>query len=86
MTENGDFAALFTPFALAGKTLRNRIAHASMSTLSTPLGRVTEREINYHASRAEGGAALSVTEPLGMMRHQAGLPRLRHRAATTPTG
>ena len=77
MTENGDFAALFTPFALAGKTLRNRIAHASMSTLSTPLGRVTEREINYHASRAEGGAALSVTEPLGMMRHQAGLPRLQ---------
>ena len=74
---NDDFAALFTPFTLAGKTLRNRIAHASMTTLSTPQGKVTEREINYHASRAKGGAALSVTEPLGMMRHQANLPRLQ---------
>lgn len=80
MTEgpgNDDFAALFTPFTLAGKTLRNRIAHASMTTLSTPEGKVTEREINYHASRARGGTALSVTEPLGMMRHQAKLPRLQ---------
>ena len=31
----------------------------------------------YHANRAAGGAALSVTEPLGMMRHQAGLPRVQ---------
>ena len=29
---------LFTPFTLAGKTLRNRIAHAAMATLSTPRG------------------------------------------------
>lgn len=75
--ETGDFAALFTSFALAGKSLRNRIAHASMSTLSTPEGRVTDRLVNYHASRAAGGAALSVTEPLGIMRHQAGLPRVQ---------
>lgn len=71
------FAALFTPFRLAGKTLRNRITHASITTLSTPAGRVTEREILYHANRAAGGAALSVTEPLGMMRHQARLPRVQ---------
>jgi 2,4-dienoyl-CoA reductase-like NADH-dependent reductase (Old Yellow Enzyme family) len=76
-TGDGDFAALFTPFRLAGKTLRNRITHASMTTLSTPGGRVTERQIQYHANRAAGGAALSVTEPLGMMRHQARLPRVQ---------
>jgi 2,4-dienoyl-CoA reductase-like NADH-dependent reductase (Old Yellow Enzyme family) len=72
-----DYAALFTPFALAGMRLRNRITHASMSLLATPAGRVTERLIQYHANRAAGGAALTVTEPLGMMRHQAGLPRVQ---------
>ena len=77
MTENDDFTALFTPFTLADKTLRNRIAHASMATLSTPQGRVTDRLIQYHANRAAGGAALSVTEPLGMMRHQDRMPRVQ---------
>ena len=78
MHETADFTALFTPFELAGKRLRNRITHASMTTLlATPAGRVTERLIQYHANRAAGGAAMTVTEPLGMMRHQAGLPRVQ---------
>jgi len=78
MHETADFTTLFTPFELAGKRLRNRITHASMTTLfTTPAGRVTERLIQYHANRAAGGAALTVTEPLGMMRHQAGLPRVQ---------
>ena len=77
MRETAEFAALFTPFTLAGKRLRNRIAHASMSLLATPEGRVTERFIQYHANRAAGGAAMTVTEPLAMMRHQAGQPRVQ---------
>jgi dimethylglycine catabolism A len=77
MHDTADFTALFTPFELAGKRLRNRIAHASMSLLATPAGRVTEPLIQYHANRASGGAAMTVTEPLGMMRHQAGLPRVQ---------
>jgi dimethylglycine catabolism A len=77
MREAAEFAALFTPFTLAGKRLRNRITHASMSLLATPAGRVTERLIQYHVNRAAGGAAMTVTEPLGMMRHQAGLPRVQ---------
>jgi dimethylglycine catabolism A len=72
-----DFHALFTPFTLAGMTLRNRIVHASMSLLSTPQGRVTDRMIQYHANRAAGGAAMTITEPLAMMRHQANIPRLQ---------
>ncbi len=72
-----EFAALFTPFTLAGKALRNRIVHASMSLLSTPAGRVSERMLQYHANRAAGGAAMTITEPLGMMRHQANLPRVQ---------
>ena len=77
MRETTDFAALFTPFALAGKRLRNRIVHASMSLLSTPEGRVTDRFIHYHANRAAGGAAMTVTEPLAMMRHQGNIPRIQ---------
>jgi dimethylglycine catabolism A len=77
MPAAAEFAALFTPFQLAGKRLRNRITHASMSILATPAGRVTDRLIQYHANRAAGGAAMTVTEPLGMMRHQAGLPRVQ---------
>ena len=72
-----DFHTLFTPFQLAGKTLRNRVVHASMSLLATPAGRVTDRMIQYHANRAAGGAAMTITEPLAMMRHQAGIPRVQ---------
>ena len=72
-----DFHTLFTPFELAGKTVRNRVVHASMSLLATPAGRVTERLIRYHANRAAGGAAMTITEPLAMMRHQAGIPRVQ---------
>jgi len=84
--DKSDFAALFTPFRLAGKTLRNRITHASITTLSTPEGRVTDREVLYHANRAAGGVALSVTEPLGMMRHQARMPRVQVWRQDDPDG
>jgi hypothetical protein len=77
MQRTADFNTLFSPFTLAGKRLRNRITHASMSLLSTPAGRVTDRFIQYHSNRAAGGAALTVTEPLAMMRHQANLPRIQ---------
>ena len=77
MHQVANFHTLFSPYTLAGKRLRNRITHASMSLLSTPAGRVTERFIQYHANRAAGGAALTVTEPLGMMRHQVNLPRIQ---------
>lgn len=76
-SDSRDFSALFTPFPLAGTRLRNRIVHASMSLLATPQGRVTESMIQYHANRAEGGAAMTITEPLATMRHQAGLPRVQ---------
>ena len=72
-----DFHSLFAPFQLAGKTLRNRVVHASMSLLSTPAGRVTDRMIQYHANRAAGGAAMTITEPMATMRHQAGIPRVQ---------
>src|SRR6185436_7373919 len=64
------YPALFAPYTLGGKTLRNRIVHASMTTRMGEKGRVTERQIHYYANRARGGAAMIVTEPLSMARHQ----------------
>jgi 2,4-dienoyl-CoA reductase-like NADH-dependent reductase (Old Yellow Enzyme family) len=56
------------PFSLAGKRLRNRIVHASISTQLPAAARVTDRLVNYHANRARGGVAMIVAEPLGMWR------------------
>ena len=64
------YPSLFAPFTLAGRRLRNRIVHASMNTHFAENTRVTERLIQYHANRARGGAALIVTEPISMARHQ----------------
>ena len=68
MSEN--YPHIFAPYTLAGKWLKNRIVHASMTTRMGEKGRVTERHLNYYANRAIGGAALIITEPLSMARHQ----------------
>ncbi len=64
------YPSLFTPFSLAGKPLRNRIVHASMNTHMAHDTKVTDQLIQYHANRAQGGAAMIVTEPISMARHQ----------------
>ena len=64
------YPSLLAPLTLAGKRLRNRLLHASMTTLLGEDTRVTDRLIQYHANRARGGAALIVTEPLSMAPHQ----------------
>lgn len=68
--ERSAYATLTSPFSLAGKALRNRLVHASMSTHMAEVAGVTERLVRYYANRAKGGAALIVTEPLSMARHQ----------------
>ena len=77
MNTDSLYPSLLAPFTLAGKRLRNRLMHASMSTLMGENGRVTDRLIQYHANRAKGGAALIVTEPLGMAPHQKVPSRVR---------
>ena len=64
------YPCLMAPFALAGKRLRNRLMHASMSTQMAENAGASDRLIRYYANRARGGAALIVTEPLSMARHQ----------------
>jgi 2,4-dienoyl-CoA reductase-like NADH-dependent reductase (Old Yellow Enzyme family) len=64
------YPSLLAPITLAGRRLKNRLMHASMTTLLGENARVTDRLIQYHANRAKGGAAMIVTEPLSMARHQ----------------
>ena len=70
MNNQSLYPSLLAPLTLAGKRLRNRLVHASMTTLMSENTRVTARLIQYHANRARGGAALIVTEPLSMAPHQ----------------
>src|SRR5579862_5820114 len=70
MDSTTPYPALLAPFALAGKRLKNRVVHASMTTRFGVDRRVTDRLIQYHANRAQGGAAITITEPLSMARHQ----------------
>jgi 2,4-dienoyl-CoA reductase-like NADH-dependent reductase (Old Yellow Enzyme family) len=55
---------LESPFELAGRRLRNRIVHASMTTRRAAKASVTPAQIQYYENRARGGAAMIVTEPL----------------------
>jgi dimethylglycine catabolism A len=70
MTTPTPYPSLFSTFTLGAKTLRNRIVHAAMNTHMAAETRVTTQLIDYHAARARGGAAMIVTEPISMARHQ----------------
>ena len=70
MARESLYPSLLAPYTLAGKRLRNRLVHASMSTMMAENARVTDRLIQYHANRARGGAAMIVTESLSVASHQ----------------
>jgi len=76
---NGDRSDLVSratvPIQLGPVTLRNRVAHTSMTTEMLDNRRVSPTVIQYHVNRALGGVALTVTEPLGMAPHHATLAR-----------
>lgn len=67
---NEPYPHLFASFELAGHRLRNRIVHTSISLHFGAERGAPEGLINYHASRARGGTAMIVTEPLGVAAHQ----------------
>lgn len=66
----GPYPHVFEPIELAGKRLRNRIAHAAILTSTAAQSRVTDRLIRYHENRARGGVAMIVTEPMCEAPHQ----------------
>lgn len=73
--DHSSYPTLLTSLMLGKQTLRNRVLHASMTTELSRDRKVTAELIQYHASRAAGGAAMTVTEPLGMAPHQRELSR-----------
>ena len=58
------FKRLFSPVALRGKTLRNRIVFGAHTANMAEQGVPTERHVGYYAERAIGGAAMIVVEPM----------------------
>jgi dimethylglycine catabolism A len=67
---------LFSKFRLGRTELKNRIVHAAMSTRLQVQSQVSDRLIAYHANRARGGSAMSVTEPLGTLSNHVGTIRV----------
>src|SRR5512140_585947 len=74
--QTSNYPHLFSKFQLGSRQLKNRIVHAAMSTRYQSNGAVTDRLIAYHAKRDRGGAAMTVTEPLATLAHQAGPARV----------
>jgi len=58
---------LFSPVRIGGRSLRNRVVHASTSTHYCEGGRIPQRLIDYYVNRARGGVAMLVSEPMGML-------------------
>ena len=77
---------LLEPVALGGLRLRNRIAHAAVTTRFAEAGRVTPRLIAYHAARARGGAGLLVTEPMNLLPSQGAPHKVRAHDPANLTG
>lgn len=70
MPADQPYPTLFSPFALAGRPLRNRVAHLAILTMLSPGGQVSDRHVAYCRNRARGGAAMIVGEPANMAPHQ----------------
>jgi 2,4-dienoyl-CoA reductase-like NADH-dependent reductase (Old Yellow Enzyme family) len=71
------YPTLFSPTAIGGVPLRNRLAHASIVTRYVDDGEASETLLNYYRSRARGGTGLIITEPLAMTAHNRVPSRLR---------
>ena len=70
------YPRLFSPLVLAGQSLKNRIAHASISPRFGAHQGLHPNYLHYFVNRAKGGAAMVVTDPIGII-EQHGLERLR---------
>ena len=62
-----EYPLLLEPITLAGRTVRNRVVHASMSTRYAQNQDISPRMVRYHANRAAGGVGMIVTEPLNVL-------------------
>lgn len=77
VASNTPYPALFSELTLGSRRLRNRIAFASVFSGLARNGEVTPELINFHVSRAKGGAAMIVAEAFAMWRIGAPLAQAR---------
>jgi 2,4-dienoyl-CoA reductase-like NADH-dependent reductase (Old Yellow Enzyme family) len=77
MSDPGNYPRMFSPITLAGRRLKNRVTHASMTTRMGRDQRVTEQQLAYYRNRARGGCSLIVTEPLNAWRIQRAPHKIR---------
>ena len=63
------YPLLFSPQILAGHQLKNRITHASISPRFGAHQGLHPRYLHYYVNRAKGGAAMVVTDPIGIAPH-----------------
>ena len=54
MEDSQPYPHLFAPFELAGRRLKNRVAHLAIFTMMSPGGQVTDKHIQYCLNRARG--------------------------------
>ncbi|MEI7786281.1 MAG: NAD(P)-binding protein, partial [Betaproteobacteria bacterium] len=66
------YPLLFSPQVLAGQTLKNRITHASISPRFGAHQGLHPRYLHYFVNRAKGGAAMVVTDPIGIVPQHGG--------------
>lgn len=65
-SQTSPYPTLFSPLQLGAVRLKNRIVHASISTRLGIRGGLGEGYLRYCETRARGGAAALVTEPVGL--------------------
>ncbi len=64
--DESPYPRLFSPQILAGHRLKNRITHASISPRFGAHQGLHPRYWHYYVNRAKGGAAMVVTDPMGI--------------------
>lgn len=67
MSGSDAYPSLFSPFVLAGRTLKNRIVHASISPRFGAAKGMHDSYLQYFTNRARGGAGMVITDPLGIL-------------------
>jgi len=75
MEETKELGKLFEPIEIRGKVIRNRIVAPAQGTGFGNLdGTLSQRHIDYHRAKAEGGAGLIIFEHTGMDRRGSAYP------------
>ena len=68
------FGRLRQPITLGGVGLKNRVVHAAITTFYVQDQRVTDRFVDYHRARAQGGCGAIIIEPTAVLSWQTDEP------------